>query len=77
MPITMYDTYLSTDVDVYQFGIPDTFGCNTLIYYKGDSPLFDKYKDDPKLSAEYCSLSNCMWMTVNARRLDPEGGSSQ
>lgn len=72
MPIPMFDTLLSTDVDVYQFGLPDCFGCNTLIYYKGDSPLYNKYKDDPKLSAQYAELSSSMWLTVNAKRLRPK-----
>ena len=48
MPIPMFDNELSVNVDVYQFGIPDCFGCNTLVYYKGDSPLASQLpENDP------------------------------
>jgi hypothetical protein len=36
--ITMYDTVLSGNVDLYQIGLPDPFGANALIYVDGTQP---------------------------------------
>ena len=62
-PIKMHDTVLSTNVDLYQIGLPDPFGANALIYYDGS-------KND--YTGEMSVLNgNPMWMTVNIKRLEP------
>ena len=63
-PIPMYDTLLSTNVDLYQIGLPDPFGANDLIYYKGD-------KTYPTSSEMSVLNNNPMWMTINIKRLKP------
>ena len=63
-PIPMYDTLLSTNVDLYQIGLPDPFGANALIYYKGD-------KTYPTSSEMSVLNNNPMWMTINIKRLKP------
>jgi hypothetical protein len=34
-PIKMKDTLLSTEVELYQLGLPDPFGANALIWFDG------------------------------------------
>lgn len=63
-PITMYDTLLSTDVTLYQIGLPDPFGANALIYYDGSKSDY---------TGQLSVLNNKpMWMTINIKRLQPK-----
>ena len=60
-PIKMYDTVLSTNVKLYQLGLPDPFGANALIYYDGSKTDY---------TGQMSVLNgNPMWMTVNVKRL--------
>lgn len=62
-PITMYDTVLSANVDLYQIGLPDPFGANALIYFKQGTKTYPT-------SSEMSVLNDqSMWMTVNIKRL--------
>ena len=62
-PLEMYDTLLSTKVDLYQIGLPDPFGANSLIWYDGSKTDY---------TGELSVLNgNPMWMTINIKRLVP------
>lgn len=63
-PFKMYDTLLSSAVDVYKIGQPDRYGAHALIYYSGDGKAF---KDVPELS----SITGPAWLTTNITRLVP------
>jgi hypothetical protein len=66
-PKTIYDTYLSTNVDLYQIGLPDPFGANALIWFDNSTSSIT-YPDNSPLSA---LNGKKMWMTINITRLDP------
>ena len=64
-PITMYDTVLSANVDLYQIGLPDAFGANALVYFKKGTKTY------PETSEMSVLNDQSMWMTVNIKRLEP------
>ena len=63
--ITMYDTFLSADVDLYQIGLPDPFGANALVWWNGEKNG-SHLASNPDLST-YNGKNG--WMTININRL--------
>lgn len=66
-PITMYDTLLSSDVMLYQIGLPDPFGANVLTFFDGTNA--NHLSSHPNLSSLYGKKA---WMTININRLLPK-----
>ena len=65
-PKTIWSNYLSSNVDLYQIGLPDPFGANALIW-------FDNSDNHIDYSGTALSALNGkkMWMTTNVNKLDP------
>ena len=66
--ITMHDTLLSIDVDLYQLGLPDPYGANALIFIDGVKNA-SALSANPQLS---CYANKQLWHTININRLLPK-----
>lgn len=66
-PIKMKDTLLSTEVELYQLGLPDPFGANALIWFNGKTNGRE-LSSHPDLSVYF---DKQCWMTINVTRLKP------
>lgn len=67
----MYDSRLSTEVDVYKIGNPDMYGATALAWYDASkfSSLSAAYKADAALSSHLNELAKPNWYTTNVRHL--------